>query len=148
MKKYTIQDLADGKCAVKNDGSLNELRRVLGLAFPNDDASVEGSHLYYEKDPFGNNWTCNELTFLPSRSPKHFLLTYSKSKPNSAPETLKQQIDRITKEAEDKIQQIVLDHHQQTGVMVSIRLEYCEMTDKLSGGEKTLMPIITLYSTI
>lgn len=33
-KVFTIEDLANGKCAVVNDGSLEELGEVLKLAFP------------------------------------------------------------------------------------------------------------------
>lgn len=75
MKKdfFSIEDLAQGRCAVINDGSLEELREVLRRAFPDDTASVEGTHFYYEKDPFGRNWTCGSGTRLPTQSVKDFL---------------------------------------------------------------------------
>lgn len=34
--KYTIDDLKNTKCAVINDGTIEELNKVLTLAFPND----------------------------------------------------------------------------------------------------------------
>ena len=34
--KYTIEDLRNGDCAVINDGTKEELQKVLNLAFPDD----------------------------------------------------------------------------------------------------------------
>lgn len=57
MKKiYTIQDLADGKCAVKNDGTLGELEVVLRKAFPFCPMRIYGRFIYYMADSLeGNN---------------------------------------------------------------------------------------------
>ncbi len=37
--KYRIEDLSSGKCAVRNDGTLEELKEVLSRAFPEDGAT-------------------------------------------------------------------------------------------------------------
>ena len=69
---YTIEDLKNGKCAVINDGTVEELREVLKLAFPNDNTIPVGdSYCYYS---LGNMWF-SELTHvsLPTQSVKDFL---------------------------------------------------------------------------
>jgi hypothetical protein len=71
---FTIQDLADGKCAIKNDGTLEELRKVLKLAFPNDFDRVGGVLSYYYTAPSKNTWWGNGSTSLPSQSVKDFLV--------------------------------------------------------------------------
>lgn len=38
--KYSIRDLADGRCALKNDGTDEELQLVLDIAFPKDKNKV------------------------------------------------------------------------------------------------------------
>ena len=70
---YTIQDLADGKCAVKNDGTLEELRKVLNLAFPTDGNSVNGFFLYYfQHYLYKGDWTFSDRTDLPIQSVRDF----------------------------------------------------------------------------
>lgn len=39
--KYTIKDLAEGRCSLKNDGTIEELQLVLDLAFPQDTSKVK-----------------------------------------------------------------------------------------------------------
>lgn len=77
MKKefFNIEDLAQGRCAVKNDGTLEELREALNRAFPDDKAKVSGCYKYYEKDKYQtrNFWTCDSETDLPTQSVKDFL---------------------------------------------------------------------------
>ena len=51
MAKFTIKDLAEGKCAVKNDGTLEELNRVLKVAFPNGRQSYGDANFYFK---YGN----------------------------------------------------------------------------------------------
>jgi hypothetical protein len=70
--KFTIQDLAYGKCAVVNDGSLEELREVLKLAFPDDETITSGSFRHYM---LGSKyeWMTSDFTHLPTQSVKEFL---------------------------------------------------------------------------
>lgn len=74
--KYTIKDLAEGKCAVKNDGTLGELREVLRLAFPSDKCIPNGDCDNYKRhDTDHAYWTHLRLmdTDLPTQSVKDFL---------------------------------------------------------------------------
>lgn len=76
MKKYTIQDLKDGKVAVKNDGTIEELREVIKKAFPKT-YLLAGSYLYYFRySP--DEWDCYDTTTLPTQSVKDFLSEYPK----------------------------------------------------------------------
>jgi len=60
--KYTIKDLAEGKCVAINEGRLNELQKVIELAFPNDDAGVLGENRYYFADPARKQlWRCSKI---------------------------------------------------------------------------------------
>jgi hypothetical protein len=76
MKKYTIEDLAQGRCAVINDGSLEQLREVLSNAFDWDiKYSVAKSVTYYFKHPmYDKSWQCSNGTNLPTQSVKDFLV--------------------------------------------------------------------------
>ena len=47
QEKFTIEDLRNGKVAVENDGTLEELKEVLNLAFPDDKTSINGAFNYY-----------------------------------------------------------------------------------------------------
>jgi len=72
MKKYTIQDLSEGKVAVTHDGTLEQLKKVLKLAFPLDKSEPSGSCKYYRK--YRNSyWHGFEATDLPIQSVKDFL---------------------------------------------------------------------------
>jgi hypothetical protein len=72
---FTIEDLRLGRCAVINDGTLEQLREVLILAFPNDSSNISGGYTYYF--PYINNtnnsWDCGRNTKLPTQSVKDFL---------------------------------------------------------------------------
>jgi len=46
--RYTIQDLADGNVYVRNDGTLEQLKKVLKEAFPEDKAEVFGNSKFYK----------------------------------------------------------------------------------------------------
>lgn len=61
---FTIQDLADGKCAVKNDGTLEELRKVLGRA-------LRGTHKFYQFT-IDEDCVAIDKTDLPTQSVKDF----------------------------------------------------------------------------
>lgn len=71
---YTIEDLRNGKCAVINDGSWDQLRKVLLLAFPKDTAQTLGNFPYYIKHYDNNSlwYGCDEVD-LPKQSVKLFL---------------------------------------------------------------------------
>ena len=75
MKKYTIEDLRNGKCAVKNDGTLEELREVLKMAFPKDPTITIGSDSYYFRNEIQDIlWvSCVGKIYMPSQSVKDFL---------------------------------------------------------------------------
>ena len=81
-KLFTIQDLADGKCAVKNDGTKEEIKDLLYQAFPEDDyifdRGFEGVSPYYCFDTNTNNeWICGD-NGLPTQSVKDFVLKAKK----------------------------------------------------------------------
>ena len=78
---YTIKDLSEGKCAVKNDGTLEELREVLKLAFPKDSFILSGGGTYYYPHEYNpGRWVGNNFTNLPKQSVKQFLVTSSEYK--------------------------------------------------------------------
>ncbi len=70
---YTIEDLTNGKCAVINDGTVEELRMVLEKAFPLDNYQLKGYNRYYFNRDSNKFWSSNNLgTTLPSVSVKEF----------------------------------------------------------------------------
>lgn len=71
---FTIEDLSKGNCAVINDGTLEELREVLKLAFPNDKTRVDGNYKNYYKSQY-RGWVCTMGVSLPTQSVKDFLNT-------------------------------------------------------------------------
>lgn len=73
MNKELIKQLALGKIAVRNDGSLEELRQVLKEAFPKDDFITEGTHKNYILSDDEDFWDAEDFTNLPSYSVKEFL---------------------------------------------------------------------------
>lgn len=75
MGKFTIEDLRNGNCAVTNDGTLEELKNVLRLAFPNDPTQVIGTYLYYQRSIVKKKeWEgTNGVLHIPAQSVKDFL---------------------------------------------------------------------------
>lgn len=77
-KRFTIKDLSDGKCAVINDGTVDEIRKVLKKAFPDDDTPIQGLAPFYfvltnDKGIIRCGWWCQDLEpNLPVQSVKHF----------------------------------------------------------------------------
>lgn len=74
MNKNLIKKLRKGTIAVVNDGTLEELRKVLKYAFPYDYYECGGGYKYYFKfdyDKYG--WNCSDETNLPIHSVKEFL---------------------------------------------------------------------------
>lgn len=72
QKLYTIKDLANGLVAVKNDGTLEELRKVIKLAWPND-IKTGGCYRFYYKNCAKNEYWPSDSTDLPKQSVKDFL---------------------------------------------------------------------------
>ena len=71
---FTIKDLADGKCALVNDGLLEELHKVLNIAVIDSANDYRGTSKYYWSpgDYHWNNGHTNTLN-LPTQSVKDFL---------------------------------------------------------------------------
>ena len=73
MNEKLIKQLIEGTIALKNDGTLEELEKVLQYAFPNDLYS-SGQYHYYQAYGFHNRqWYPEVETNLPSYSVKEFL---------------------------------------------------------------------------
>ena len=72
---YTIKDLAEGRCAVKNDGTLDELREVIRKAFPESNYQLLGQMTYYKSSKTKGEWVgINYIQDeLPTQSVKKFL---------------------------------------------------------------------------
>lgn len=73
---FTIEDLSLGKCAVINDGTLEELREVIILAFPNDSLEVVGFsnyRLFSASTLERGKWVYRTIEDLPTQSVKDFL---------------------------------------------------------------------------
>ena len=71
---FTIKDLAEGKCALVNDGFPEELRKVLNIAVIGSANHYRGTSKYYWSpgDYHWNNGHTNTLN-LPTQSVKDFL---------------------------------------------------------------------------
>lgn len=74
MKRYTIKDLTEGKCSVSNDGTIEELNRVLKLAFPMSINPSSGDYLSYVcSDVKAYKWTPNTSKDISTQSVKTFI---------------------------------------------------------------------------
>lgn len=67
-----LQQLSDGDCAIRNDGTVDDLNRILKIAFPNC-VPISGGEKYYFKAPNFNAWDCHSFTNLPAYSVKDFI---------------------------------------------------------------------------
>ena len=94
MNEKLIKQLREGTIALKNDGTIDELNKVLKYAFPNDVSVSKGFTKYYFVSQDKNYWSLHDTTNLPSYSVKEFL------KPESEyPKVMKVSINPIkTKE--------------------------------------------------
>jgi hypothetical protein len=72
MNKKLIKQLSDGKIAVKNDGTIDELNEILKEAFPSDDSQSIGIWDYYYGVEKEHYWGCDSSTTLPTYSVKDF----------------------------------------------------------------------------
>ena len=77
MNEKLIKQLREGTIAVKNDGTIDELNKVLKYAFPNDASVSKGFAKYYFVSQDKNYWSLYETTNLPSHSVKEFLKSES-----------------------------------------------------------------------
>ena len=73
MNEKLIKQLREGTIALKNDGTLEELNKVLRYAFSNDVTSSKGYGKYYFVLEDKKYWYFNDTTYLPSHSVKEFL---------------------------------------------------------------------------
>jgi hypothetical protein len=87
MTKYTINDLREGRVAVINDGTVEELRKVLKHAFSNDHFKPDGTYQFYIVDPDEDGvWDCADKVTTPTQSVKVFIEEIER--PSSDPLTL------------------------------------------------------------
>ena len=73
MNEKLIKQLREGTIALKNDGTLEELREVLKYAFPKEMTNPQGVLNYYYKRPYHDEWIGIDYTHLPTHSVKEFL---------------------------------------------------------------------------
>ena len=73
MNEKLIKQLREGTIALKNDGTLDELNKVLRYAFPNEPSESKGIRKYYFATSNKYYWTLNDTTDLPTHSVKEFL---------------------------------------------------------------------------
>lgn len=73
MNEKLIKQLREGTIALKNDGTLDELNKVLIYAFPYERSMSKGVAKYYFAAVNKDYWTLNDETDLPSHSVKEFL---------------------------------------------------------------------------
>lgn len=74
IKPYTINDLREGRVAVINDGTVDELNKVLEYAFPIDGGGSNGKYKYYyvsEEDK--DQWELDDEVTIPTQSVKVFI---------------------------------------------------------------------------
>lgn len=70
---FTIEDLRNGKCAVINDGTKEELHKILRITFETNVHTYTGSSKFYRKQKLCNNWWGDNTTSLPAQSIKDFI---------------------------------------------------------------------------
>ena len=89
---YTIKDLSEGRVAVRNDGTLEELVEVLALAFPHDKYTIWGSNeFYFRKLESPTEWWSGQQRHLcgqPVQSAKDFLIKEVAWEPTSEEEAI------------------------------------------------------------
>lgn len=74
MNEKLIEDLREGKCCIKNDGSLEDLKKVLEYSFPKDIWKTSGRMGFYKVDSYDKNyWEGVSMTSLIHFSIKEFL---------------------------------------------------------------------------
>lgn len=70
---YTIKDITNGKCAIINDGTIEQLKEVLHTAFPLDRGVIGGNNkIYMASTSSPGFWHSSNTTNLPTQSVKDF----------------------------------------------------------------------------
>ena len=77
MNEKLIKQLREGTIALNNDGTLDELNKVLRYAFPNEPSESKGIANYYFAGLNKDYWTLEDTINLPSHSVKEFLKSES-----------------------------------------------------------------------
>ena len=79
-KKEKIESVRQGKYALINDGTLEQLQEVLKMTWPKDKYITSGGYKFYykNKDNF-NLWDLEDTTDLPTHSIKDFFNNKRKS---------------------------------------------------------------------
>lgn len=97
QKIFTIEDVRNGKCAIENDGTVEELATVINKSFPSQTKFKIGFH--YDKDKYYGilyheaEWTCGSETRIPSQSVKLFLSQIEGDLPKDYNRTVENLID-------------------------------------------------------
>ena len=74
MNEKLIKQLREGTIAVENDGTLDDLIKILQYAFPNDKCKIFGDCKYYSKLYYTEGiWAGKNIIDLPTYSVKEFL---------------------------------------------------------------------------
>ena len=74
MNEKLIKQLREGTIAVENDGTLDDLIKILQYAFPNDKCKIFGDCKYYSKLDYTESiWVGKNRIDLPTYSVKEFL---------------------------------------------------------------------------
>ena len=74
MNEKLIKQLREGTIALKNDGTLDDLIKILQYAFPNDKCKIIGDCKYYSRLDYTENiWVNKNIIDLPTYSVKEFL---------------------------------------------------------------------------
>ena len=74
MNEKLIKQLREGTIAVENDGTLDDLIKILQYAFPNDKCKIIGDCKYYSRLDYTENiWVGKNRIDLPTYSVKEFL---------------------------------------------------------------------------
>ena len=74
MNEKLIKQLREGTIAVENDGTLDDLIKILQYAFPNDKCKIIGDYKYYSRLDYTENiWVGKNRIDLPTYSVKEFL---------------------------------------------------------------------------
>jgi hypothetical protein len=92
--RFTIKDLSEGKCAVINDGTVEEFTKIFKMAF-NQETPISGSRRFYCK--YLEVWSSSHILDLPTQSVKEFLKVDSDISANALSFT--QLIDNLINES-------------------------------------------------
>lgn len=73
QQKFTIKDLQDGRCSVINDGTVEELEKVLKAAFPKDPLKWFNKMGEYYAADISSTWRYCDKDEFPTQSVKVFI---------------------------------------------------------------------------